>query len=165
MPAVIIPALIMAGASVAGAKIASNAAGKASGVQKDAEDKSLVLQKQQYDDAQARYAPYTQMGQQALPTLRSLAGNVQAPLYGTNLKDLSIYGQPPPMPSGGPAGPGMPQMGPGPMKGGSLMPAGGNLVQLQAPNNPDGTPGPVQAVKRELVQHYVQLGAKVVGGR
>jgi hypothetical protein len=97
------------------------------------------------------------MGQQALPTLRSLAGNVQAPLYGTNLKDLSIYGQPPPMPSGGPAAPGMGQLGamPGPPSGGVT--AGGEMVQLQAPN------GAVKAVRRELVPHYLQEGAKVIG--
>jgi hypothetical protein len=150
MPPLIAAAIIMGATSTAGAVIASKAAGKASKVQKEAEDQALALQQTQYQDAQARYAPYTQMGEQALPTLRSLAGNVQAPLYGTNLKDLSIYGAPPPMASGGPR---MPPAGPG-----GPMPTGGGMVQLKAPN------GTVKAVAADLVPHYLQLGATVVGG-
>jgi hypothetical protein len=146
MPALIAAAIIMGATSVAGATIASKAAKKASGVQKEAEDRALALQKTQYDDAQARYAPYTQMGQDALPTLRGLAGNVQAPRYGTNLADLSVYGAPPPQRPSGPGAPAMAQMG-----------GGGDLVQLRAPN------GAVKAVRRELVPHYVQKGAQVIG--
>jgi hypothetical protein len=161
MPPLIAAAIIMGTTSVAGAAIASKAAGKASKVQKDAEDRALALQQTQYQDAQARYAPYTEMGAQALPTLRSLAGNVQAPLYGTNLKDLSIYGAPPPMPAGWPGMAFGRPVGGGQTSAaaaqGTPMTTGGEMVQLRAPN------GAVKAVRRELVPHYVQKGAQVIG--
>lgn len=148
MPAALLPILIgtgiAAGGQVAGAVISSKAAGKAAMVQKTAEERSLALQRQMYQDAQARYQPYQDYGTAALPTLRALAGNVQAPRYGTNLADLSIYGSSRPIAPQSQSGAGM------------AGPEIGGMVQMRAPN------GSMKAVRRELVQHYLQRGAEVV---
>lgn len=146
MPAAAIPFLIgsavAAGGQVAGAVIGSKAAKSAAKTQSAAEERVLGLQQQQYQDAQQRYAPYQQMGQNALPTLQALAGNVQSPHYGQNIKDLSIYGSKPPMaPQGQPAGP-MPM-------------SAGAMVKMRAPN------GMMQDVPQALVSHYQEKGATV----
>lgn len=148
MPGAALPWLIGAsvGGQVAGAVIGHKAATKAANTQKQAEDRALALQKQMYEQSVARYQPFINTGQSVLPTLRGLASNVQAPMYGTNLRDLSIYGTPPPMPR--PVGAGQTP---------AAAASGGGLVQMQAPD------GSTQAVRPELVQHYLQKGAKVVG--
>lgn len=147
MPLAAVPFLvgssIAAGGSIAGAAIGAHASGKAADLQKAAEDKSLALQQQQYQDAQTRYAPYQQVGQSVLPTLRNLAANVQAPRYGQSLSGLSIYGSPQ---QNAPSGSGQPQMGT----------PGGGSVMMRAPN------GQTKAVPREQVAHYQQQGAQVV---
>lgn len=146
MPQAAIPWLVGAavGAQGVGAVVGHRAAGKASKVQKDAEDQALALQRQMYQESTARYQPFIDQGQAVLPTLRSLAGNVQAPRYGQNLAQLSVYGSQSPMRSVGASQT-------------PAVPAQGGLVQMESPD------GEVQAVRRELVPHYVKLGGKVVG--
>lgn len=152
MPAAIAGAMIIG--QIVAAKKSSTAAHKAADVQKAAEDQSLALQKQQYQDAQQRYAPYQQVGQSALPTLQSLAQNHPALPYGTNLAGLSVYGSQPPMSQpGGNGGPSSMLQGNGSMGGQAQ---GGGMVTLQAPD------GSTQSVRPELVSHYVQKGAKVL---
>lgn len=58
-------------ASVAQAKIQSNAAKKAAGLQSEAADKSLDFAKQQYQDQQARLQPYANAGTAALQNLQA----------------------------------------------------------------------------------------------
>lgn len=153
--AIIAASVAAAGSSVASSVIGSKAANKAGKTQAAAEEKALALQRQMYQEAQPRYAPYQQMGQNALPTLAALAGNVQAPRYGQNLADLSLYGAPPqnmaPRPAAGP-GMGLPG-GPAPQP---PQPQPGGTVMMRAPN------GAQQAVPREQVAHFQQKGATVV---
>lgn len=154
MPAGIAIPLIIGAIS---AKKSATAAKKAAKVQAEGEDQALALQKQMYDDAQARYAPYQEVARNALPTLASLAGNVQAPRYGQNLRDLSIYGQPPNMPPSPVSAPAMSLPGRSPMQADSSgQPNANARVIMRAPN------GQTQAVPREQVAHYQQKGAQVM---
>ncbi len=72
--ALLIGAGISVGTQVAGAKMQSNAAGKAADQQVASADKGLDLQRQIYDEQKAGMQPYAQFGQQALGSLGSLMG-------------------------------------------------------------------------------------------
>lgn len=71
MPAaLLVPSLIGAGASVAGAAIGAHSASSAEKAQTDAANKALALQSQIYQDQKAALQPYQQLGTDAIAGYR-----------------------------------------------------------------------------------------------
>ena len=162
MPAaLVIPAVIGAAGSVAGAGIAAYSANKAAKTQAAAASSALDLQKQMYDQSRLDRQPWVTTGGQAATTLGALMG-LGGPVNGQRL-----------MPNGGtnsdqsdaitlggamraPSPTGLPQGARTPALQNGREPADLDTVMLAAP---DGTR---QAVPRRFMQHYITQGATLV---
>lgn len=177
--ATLIPALIGAGADIAGAAVQSHQTSKASNAQQQAAQQGLTLLGQLYNQGKAGLSPYQQLGTSTLPNLYALTGqtapnaaNPQVPL-GT-----AFHGGPGTMPSppgartSGPGwspgvynpqgggisstwqGPGVnPNFVPGTAGYNAQMAAQGAQVTLRAPD------GSTKQVPAEQAEFYVQKGA------
>jgi hypothetical protein len=69
-----LPMIIGAGSSIAGTALAANAQNKATQAEKDAADKALALQKEQYDLYRSDTAPYRALGLGGVNNLAHLSG-------------------------------------------------------------------------------------------
>ncbi len=178
MPAAIAIPLIIgaasAGAQVASAKMSSNAAKKAAGLQVASADKALALENDQFHATQQRMQPYVDSGQKALSTLNGLVyggapsgggmpqggGGLLAPYARTFNPSQPGGGSLGPMPNGVPspqAMQGQPpamQGAPSAMQGPSQV--NGDLVTMRAPD------GSTKQVPRGQQQYWMQKGAQVV---
>lgn len=105
MPAAIAIPLITgaasAGASIVGAKMASNSANNALRAQERSAAQAQNVQRDQFQQQQQRMQPYVNVGQQATQTLGQL-GQQRAPMFnaqqpGGGFNPQSIYGQQPSM--------------------------------------------------------------------
>ncbi len=157
MPAIAIPLIISAGASIAKAKMASNAAKKAAQTQETAGERALGFQTQAYQQQRADVAPYAQAGQASLANLTAM-GQQPVVSRGPNGYQPTRTPAPAPMPAASPMT--LNQIGPasgarprGPMS--PMSPDGGDgpMVQLRAPD------GSVQAVPATVAPHYLARGA------
>ena len=173
MPAaVLIPMIIGAGASVAGAAIQAHAAGKASDAQQASQAKALGLDQQIYQTQLARTQPYVNAGTTALGGLmqnygpggpsfnQRLATNL-APFQGAvGMQGLNAGIQQ----AARPAGSGSPTIGmyganAGPGAAGAVpVSAAGQMVWMQAPT------GEVQQIPSDHVAQYEAKGAKRLEG-
>lgn len=135
MPAAVaVPAIIGAGATIATAKIGSDAAKGAAKTQERATDRVLQVNRQVYDDQRKLVDPYVQAGTVSL-------GNLMKQHWG---------GQG--MPTGAPAEPR--PVGTGRTAGTSLASMGGGRVRLQAPT------GEVAEVPAYLADRAIARGAR-----
>lgn len=190
MPAAIaIPAIIGAvgaGTSLISAKMQSNAATKAAGIQAASQDKAQQFNQQAYNDQRAALQPYVQGGQDAFSRLMTQhygTGGLSPGMSGTAMMPGSYMapqqpyrpqpqGPPPPgvnptsgglstVPMGQHAPTGPPMQGAsGPPQGAGQNPMGqampGQMVRLQAPD------GSIEAVPADQVQHFLGQGARMV---
>lgn len=120
MPAALIPLIaagVGAGASVYGAKKASDAAHDASSLQQQAGNRAMQVEQQRYQDYQQQMAPYQQAGAQALAQMQQFASQRPAPFQ-------------PGQPGGGWQMPPMPQPQGGTVPPG-WQPLGGNWTNAQ----------------------------------
>ena len=172
MPAALAIPLIMggvsAGATVAAAKIGSNASKNAAKTQVDASNQAQAVQQQVYQDQQKAQSPYMQLGQQAAGKLSGYT----TPSTPFNPNDYSKGAQITPA-AASPWGPSqiqptapqqasLSQMG-SPMQNKTmtaqqsaqqgLNPAVGQTVKMRAPN------GEVSDVPANQEQHFLQLDA------
>ena len=154
MPAIAIPLIISAGASIAKAKMASNAAKKAAQTQETAGERALGFQTQAYQQQRADVAPYAQAGQASLANLTAM-GQQPVVSRGPNGYQPTRPPAPAPMPAASPMT--LNQIGPasGARPRGPMSPDGGDsqMVQLRAPD------GSVQAVPATVAPHYLSRGA------
>jgi hypothetical protein len=156
-----------AGASLASAKIQSNAAKNAAKTQQQGTDRALAVQQQANQ-------PYMDLGKQAAARLAS--GQAMGQPYrqqfggpgGSNGFQAFDQGRPmqgppgtlaglgqPPGPQGPPPQMGPPQGQPGPQM--AMQGGGGGMVRLQAPD------GSVSMVPEAMAQQFIAKGARRVG--
>jgi hypothetical protein len=157
-----LPEAIKGAGVLAGTMIQARGASKAAELQNAAADKALALQRQQYEETKANYAPFLSGGTGAFNTMLNLSGiagagpaSMTPSATGGGIPTGGATPPPPPEPSTPPIQTAEPQ----------TLAAIQNVIRPQNTSSyttmqaPDGS---TQAVPAQFVDYYRQKGARVL---